>query len=276
MKNMHARLRTISLALLPILLALSLCCSSRTVRAEDPPSNVGPVLKLFKSGRLPPERQGTVVEMICNRGNEHDLRVVFDQLLQPQGFTPELQTKAIGWLADAAATRKVTPTGDLSGIVQTDFGKERPVRLAAIRAATAWKLSAASDALQSLATSPDASVELQRAAIEGLVAISGEDSQKTLLKLAANGQPMPVRMLAIAGLVGLDLKVASEQAATALSEASATDKPDAMLIAFFDRKEGSDALAAASKKRNSASTLPRWRCAICTRSAAVTRAYLRC
>ena len=127
--------------------------------------------------------------------------------------------------------------------------KETPVRLAAIRAAAAWKLTGASDELQKLATSADATPELQKAAIEGLVAISGNDSKATLLKLAAKGQPLPVRMQAIAGLVAIDLPLASEQAANALADSSANDKPNALLNAFFDRKDGTDALAAAVKKQ---------------------------
>jgi putative heme-binding domain-containing protein len=220
-----------------------------TALAEDPPSAVGPVLKLFKSGRLPPERQGTVVEMICNRGNEHDLRVVFDQLLLPEGFAPDLRLKTIGWLSEAATTRKVNPTGDLAAFTKLISAKELPVRLAAIRAAAAWKLSGASEELQKIATNANATPELQKAAIEGLVAISGNDSKSTLLKLAAKGQPLPVRMQAIAGLVAIDLELASEQAAAALAESSGTDKPNALLNAFFDRKDGTDTLAAALKKQ---------------------------
>lgn len=232
-----------------VVLTIAVATTASIARAEDPPSAVGPVLKLFKSGRLPPERQGTVVEMICNRGNEHDLRVVFDQLLLPEGFAPELRLKVIGWLSEAATTRKVNPTGDLAAFTKLISAKETPVRLAAIRAAAAWKLTGASEDLQKLATSSDATPELQKAAIEGLVAISGNDSKSTLLKLAAKGQPMSVRMQAIAGLVAIDLQLASDQAAATLADSSATDKPNALLNAFFDRKDGTDALAAALKKQ---------------------------
>ncbi len=242
----HRRMQFIVLGLLSLAI---LSVSGSTVRAEDPPSAVGPVLKLFKSGRLPPERQGTVVEMICSRGNEHDLRVVFDQLMMPEGFAPDLRLKVIGWLSEAASTRKVNPTGDLSKFTNLISAKETPVRLAAIRAAAAWKLAGASAELQALATSAEANPELQKAAIEGLVSISGVDSQATLLKLAAKGQAMPVRMQAIAGLVGINLPLASEQAALVLADLAAGDKPNALLNAFFDRKDGTAMLAAAVKKQ---------------------------
>ncbi len=94
------------------MLTLSPCLMAQ----EEVPSAVGPVMKLFKSGRLPAERQGTVVEMICDRGNEHDLRVVFDQVLRADGFQDDLRMKAIDWLTKAANNRKVKPVGDLTPI----------------------------------------------------------------------------------------------------------------------------------------------------------------
>ena len=234
----------------PFLLSLAvLTLATTTVRAEDPPSAVGPVMKLFKSGRLPPERQGTVVEMICNRGNEHDLRVVFDQLMMPEGFAPDLRLKVIGWLSDAASTRKVNPTGDLSAFTKLISSKETQVRLAAIRAAAAWKLVGALGELQSIATGADVVPELQKAAIEGLVSISGVDSKSTLLKLSAKDQPMTVRMQAIAALVGVDLPTASEQAAAALASSTTADKPNTLLNAFFDRKDGTETLARSEERR---------------------------
>ena len=106
-------------------LAVSFLVSTVDVAvADEPPSAVGPVLKLFKSGRLPAERQGSVVEMICSRGNEHDLRVVFDQLMLPDAFAADLKLKVINWLADAASTRKVIPNGDLSAFTKLISAKE--------------------------------------------------------------------------------------------------------------------------------------------------------
>ena len=242
-----SKLKCTRFALALLFASLTLAPVNR-VLADEPPSAVGPVLKLFKSGRLPPERQGSVVEMICNRGNEHDLQVVFDQLMA-DGFAADLKFKVINWLADAASTRKVIPNGDLSAFTKLIAAKEVPVRLAAIRAAAAWKLTGASDELQKLATSGEASDEVQKAAIDGLVAISGEDSKATLLKLAAKGQPIAVRMQAIAGLVAIDLALASEQAAMTLADSTATDRTNALLNAFLDRQGGSDALAAAIKKQ---------------------------
>lgn len=228
---------------------LAVLLSMTSLLADDPPSAVGPVMKLFQSGRLPAERQGTVVEMICNRGNEHDLKVVFDKVAQPEGFSAELRLKAMGWLGDAATTRKVKPAGDLTPLNQLVSTQQPALQLAAIRLAATWKVSSIAKSLQALATDEKSSADLQRAAIEGLVAIGDAGSKETLLKLAAPGRPIGVRLIAAAGLVGIDLPTAATQGAAVLKDATAQDNPAEMLDAFFNRKEGSDRLAAAIKER---------------------------
>ncbi len=215
--------------------------------AEDVPSAVGPVIKLFKSGRLPPERQGAVVEMICNRGNEYDLRVVFDQLVQASGFSSELRLKTLGWLATAASTRKVKPSGDLDSLSQLMENSDASLQLAAIRLASAWKLKSVAKSLQTIVTNDKTALDLKIAAIGGLVAIEGEDSKTTLIDLANRSRPMPIRIQAVTSLVSLDLELASQKASDLLADATINDKPQEMLTAFLDRRDGSDRLAFALK-----------------------------
>lgn len=238
---------------IPLRRFVLICCfvgvvSLSAALADDPPSAVGPVMKLFQSGRLPAERQGTVVEMICNRGNEHDLKVVFDKVAQPEGFSAELRLKAMGWLSDAATTRKVKPAGDLAALDQLVSAKQPALQLAAIRLAAAWKLTSIAKSLQALAIDERSSAELQRAAIGGLVAIGDAGSKETLLKLSGSGRPVGVRMIATAGLVGIDLSAAAAQGAVVLQAATAQDDPAEMLDAFFNRKEGSERLATEIKQ----------------------------
>src|SRR5579862_520387 len=103
--------------------------------ADEPASAVGPLMKLYQSGRLPAERQPAVVEMICNRGNEHDLRVVLDKVLTAEGTPAALRLKALGWLAEAARTRKVKPAGDLAPLTELVRSQDANLRLAAVRLA---------------------------------------------------------------------------------------------------------------------------------------------
>lgn len=244
--NRFARFR--SYARLLLIVVAGMVASSAAQCQEDPPSAVGPVMKLFKGGRVPAERQGTVVETICDRGNEHDLRVVFDRIIPADGFPKEVRLKALTWLLDAAITRKVKPTGNLEpviGLMETD---DAVLQLAVIRLAAAWKVDQITGRLEQIATSRNAAPELQQAAIAGLVTIGGESTRATLLTLADAGHPTSVRQLAVNGLTGIDLAMASRQAAQLLQQAKPTDNSHLILNAFFDRQQGSSQLASALKE----------------------------
>lgn len=221
--------------------------------ADEPASAVGPLMKLFQSGRLPAERQGTVVEMICNRGNEHDLKVIFDKIIEPEGFAPELRIKAMQWMTDAASTRKVKPAGQLTELEKLVVGKaasENPaLQQSAIKLASTWKDSAIAPALQVLAENAETRPELRRVAIDGLVSIGDAASKATLTKLVAKGSPLPVRMQAAAGLSGMDLPAACQAAASILAELTPKDAPEEMIAALLDRKNGADLLAAEIAKQ---------------------------
>ena len=229
--------------------AFDLC--SKTA-AEDPPRAISPVLKLFQGGRLPPERLGTVVEMICNRGNEHDLRVIFDRVMQEDGFTTELRLKSMGWLTEAALTRKIKPAGDLHGLYSLMNSNDPALQLAAIRLISTWRVSAVSKSLEVLATAEKASPELQHTAIDGLIAIADPESQHALLRLAESHRPITIRMQSVAGLVRLDLTAAAALAADIFSKASAQDNLEELLNAFCNHRDGTDQLATAMKDRKPA------------------------
>ena len=213
--------------------------------ADEPASAVGPLMKLYQSGRLPAERQPAVVEMICNRGNEHDLRVVFDRVIAADGMSEPLRLKTLGWLAEAARTRKVKPAGELGGLAQLVRSKESTLTAAAVRLAAVLSVAEVSPDLQKIARDPAAPADLQQAAIAGLVAIGGEPNRATLLQLASHGPGPGVRMQAVAAVVGFDPVAAAREAANVLAHLSAAEDPAVMLDAFLDRKDGSAVLARA-------------------------------
>jgi putative heme-binding domain-containing protein len=229
------------------LVGLLVCLGSGVALAQE--SAVGPLLKLFQSGKLPPERQGTVVEMICNRGNSNDLRIVLDRAIDPMGFQPELRLKSLGWLVDAAKTRKQKPAGDLSAIGKLVGGEEAKrnpaLQAAAIRLAATWKDEAVAPALAELALDKATAPDLQKAAIDGLVAIGNPSSQTALGKLVGPDYAIRVRMTAAGGLAGLDPAAAVKAAGEILASATPTDDPAPLLAPILDRKGGADLLAAA-------------------------------
>lgn len=209
----------------------------------------GPLLKLLQSGRLPPERQPAVVEMVCKKGNAQDLAFVFSQVLDPQAYSPELRRMALGFLADAARINKVKPDGDLSAIKQllaeSEAANDPAYALTVIRLASLWQVPAISEDLGRIATAEDADARLRAAAIDGLVTVGDGASKATIEQLAAPGRATPVRFLAISALASIDLEAAARQASDALAASTPKDDPTGLIEAFLNRKNGADALAAA-------------------------------
>lgn len=213
----------------------------------------GPLLKLLQSGRLPPERQPQVVEMVVNRGGPDELAYVLSQLLKDDGFAPPLRRQALVWLADAARVRKVQPSGDLSGITQllTADVTQRDAALGAgaIELAGLWKVTSARPQLQALANDTKTSATLRQPAIKGLASLGDKESQQTIRDLAAKGNSLHLRLLAAAELAAIDLDAAATAAGTILPAITSKDDPAPLLDALLGRKGGAEKLAAELAKQ---------------------------
>jgi putative heme-binding domain-containing protein len=225
------------LALLVLLPALA--------EEKSHPSAVGPVLKLYQSGRLPPARQPPVVEMICSRGNEYDLRVVYDQLLLPEGMDADLRGKALGWLNDAARLRRVKPDGNLSGLSSLLESPDASIRTAAVELAATWQVAEVAPVLERIVRDADSSDALRRIAIQGLIALQKDAAEPSLVELAKSGPSLVTRMHAIAALSSVNLPVAAQWAAAVILELPPQQDLGPLLNAFFERKEGPEYLAKA-------------------------------
>jgi putative heme-binding domain-containing protein len=204
----------------------------------------GPLVRLLESGRVAPERQGQIVEMICTRGEAADLAVVFQRLVKDDGFPPALRLRAAELLADAAVTRKVKPAGDLSAIAGLLSSQDKELQIAAIRLAAVWKLESVGEPLRTLAAYDKASEKLRQAAIDGLVSLGDSASKQALESLAASGQRTQVKLLAAAGLAKLDTATAARLGAAALAAANEKDDPTPLVDALLNRQEGAEQLAA--------------------------------
>ncbi len=229
---------------------LSLCGLASEAHAQGA---VASLRRLLESGRVPPDRQGQILEMICTRGEPDDLAVPFNLLSKPGALKPELQRKVIELLTDAATTRNVKPSGDLSPLAKLIDGpeaaKDRRLTAAAIRLAGVWKLAEVNDTVSKLAINDKANSSLRQAAIDALVAIGGTNNQKALEQLAAADKSTAIRIFAAAGLSRLDATAAATAAAKILSEVNANDDIGPLIDSILSRKDGADKLAAALKAK---------------------------
>lgn len=219
------------------------------VQAADPPSAVGSMLTLLKSGRVPEQRLGTIVKLICDRGNEHDLRYVFDQVVDGDWPT-ELKIDALTQLQNASSTRNVKPAGELTSIEKLLKSEVPTIQSLAIRLSGQWKLEGVYDALFQMSSSPSASAELKTTIISAMAKISPEKTKSLLIKLATESQNFSERSTAINTLTKVDITAAAALAAKTLATADVRESPAAILDGFLEQEGGSRILADAVSKSN--------------------------
>ncbi len=205
-------------------------------------SSVSPMMKLLKSGRVPASRQGTIIELICRKGNPEELGFIWEQIVNDK-FHGEVKEKSLIALKEAFQNRKIKPAGSLADISKLIDAKP-PVNQIAIELAGLWKVSGAAAKLQELALSANTAEKLRLAAIDALVSIGGPESIKAMQKLTQENSPADIRYLGAAALVTLDLK----QAITAGIKIMSTSKegdPTPFIEAILDTQGAADQLAAA-------------------------------
>jgi putative heme-binding domain-containing protein len=221
----------------------------RSAAAEGQPGPAGPIVNLIRSGRAPDERLGPLLELVCARGNAHDLRYVFERAVAPDGLNDAQRLAALQALAAAAEARKVVPEGDLSALSALLEHAHTGVRQAAVHLAGLWKVESLGPALRELVLHAQTPEPLRRSALESLVAIGGRDALQAVQHLLAEGQRMPMRYLGAAALVKLKPAEAAAQAAAVLAAGSEQDDPAVLVDAFLQQREGADRLAAALAQR---------------------------
>lgn len=225
-------------------LSLLVLATASTVALAD---GAGPILNLLKSGRVPPERLPTVVEMVCKKGNADDLAYILSQVIDPKAYPPELRLKTLDWLANATKINKVRPSGDLSVIknllADPQAAKAPAFTLAVLRLATLWQVPEMGAELKRILATASSDT-LRYAALDGLRTLGDADSQATIRDLATKGDSTQLRFAATAALAQLDLDAAARVAAAALAKATPQDDSARLVQAFLDRRQGSEKLAA--------------------------------
>jgi putative heme-binding domain-containing protein len=215
----------------------------------DAQGAVSSLRRLLESGRVPAERQGTIIEMICARGEADDLAVPFKLLTEPDRLTAETRRRVAELLLDAAVTRKVKPSGNLASITKLIDGEmaaqDRRLQATAIRLAAMWRVPQAANSLQGLATSDSTPAAARHAAIAALATIGGNENRHTIEQLVAASKNMSVRIEAAAALARLDTTAGAQAAADLLASAAASDELAPLLDALLGRQDGSDKLAKA-------------------------------
>lgn len=195
-----------------------------------------PMIKLLKSGKVPEDRQGTIIEMLGRRGTPDDLGFVYEKVLDPQGFTPIVRQKALSALSEAALTREKLPVGDLSklSLLIESPQSETGLRTIAITLAGLWKVAELIGPLTTVATGANTPEPTRLAAFEALATI-GKPSLAILTSLVDPKVEFKQRRGAVIALAKVDLQSAIEPAVTIVREATNSQDLVEVLAPFLSR-----------------------------------------
>jgi putative heme-binding domain-containing protein len=215
------------------------------------PAQDSSLVRLLKGGKIPAERQGTVIDMFGRRGTAADLTYLLGRVVAPEGFESTLRRRALDALADAARNRGTRPDGDLAPIMSlaADPALDPDTRARAARLAGLWTLPGALEPLAALASADATPAAVRAAAVEALANL-GEPARARLESLDSDGRPTVVRALAVAALARHDLAAAADRAAALLAASSDADDLTPLVAAFVNRQGGPEALAAALARRH--------------------------
>lgn len=227
----------------PILIALLLSLTPQLC-ADDPPSAVGSVLKLLKGGRVPESNLPRILDLICSKGNEHDLAYVFGQVAE--GTWPEnVQESVLSNLLAASQNRKVIPAGDHAPLLKLLASQNPSIQHLAIELAGAWKSTSATTVLQEHLAHAETGAQTRKVVLDSLVQIDPVAAQSAIDVVLKGDSPFDAKSIAVSALVKLHPQQAATAAATLLTKAGERDDPRPLLNAFLEHQKGSDLLAAA-------------------------------
>lgn len=216
-----------------------------SAQGDEPATKESPLVKMLRSGKVPEERQGAIVDMVGKRGNAADVLFLIQKATAPDGFSPALRLKALNAVTEAATTREVRPEGAGEAIGKLLDPKADPqVVLAAVRLAAALKAGKALPQVAVLAETKETSSEIRAAALDALASIGGTEAKSHVDALTKPGRPVGDRATAVAALLRLDPDAGSGRAAELLQEATGKDDLTPLVSAFLNRRDGADRLAA--------------------------------
>jgi len=205
------------------------------------------LLRIARTAKLPPQRQHELWRQVASLGGPEELSAVLDRAASgPDSVTAQQRAELLELLASVAASRKARPSDKPDRVLALLAHESTDLRIAAVRAAAAWKLEAARDRITSWARSHElgsAGEPLRLAAIDALAILGGEASRRALTGLAAAGESHATRRQAVLALVRLDPAAAAEGAADLLANWPAETDPSPLVAAFGSRQGGAAALA---------------------------------
>ncbi len=212
------------------------------LKAVESPSVVQPLMKLVRDGKLTTDREEGVLALIATLGGPAELGKVFDLAVAGQSSDAR-RISLLGALVETTIQRKTRPAGELARIENFLDSENDALAAAAIRGVGAWKLTALRGRLPATAANKDLANSRRAAAIEALAMLADREAKLSLQQLASVEDQPWLRQRAIAALVPLNPRFASQQAAAFLAVVDPEQtSPGDLVLPFLQHKSGVPAL----------------------------------
>lgn len=224
-------------------LAVHVAGPSRNCAAQEAASPAASMVNLLKSGRIPPERLGTILSLVCSRGNADDLAFILSEAAKPNHWPADVREAALKGLLTASQERSVKPSGDLAGLSQFLNDPSPTSQKLALQLIGEWKVTSLADVLAERTKSPTTQLPQRAAALDALLSIAPEAGQKLARELVSGEHPLAIRNAALQAIAKSDLTSAAQLASTQLSRFTPRDDLAPLLKAFLDVKDGTKVLA---------------------------------
>ena len=219
-----------------------LALSPQPAAASTP--SAAAMARLLESGRVPADRTADVLALITARGDGEDLAGVLKLM---SDLPPSSQAAVLTALADAARTRKVTPSGDLSAFTRYIESDSAEVRRAAVPLAALWKIESAAPGLKQVVSDSESPQAIRDAALDALMTLDQDAAADAVAAMTADDQPMPTRLRGVARLASLDTQAAADIAAEMLPAIDASGDPLPLVEPFLGQQSGPRLLARAMR-----------------------------
>jgi len=220
------------------------------LQAVESKNMVKPLVDLIKGGKVPKDREDSILTSIAGVGGAQELDLLLDSVLAKQSVPAARQATLLAALEQAARQRNVKPTGDLARIAPLLQSDNEPVRVFAARLAGLWQVEKLRAELLSLAKGSTTPGPVRQAALDGLVSLGGKETAEALLQMSAGDQPAGQRRHAVIALARFNPEEAADRAVEIVMAMKPTDDPTDVFTAFVGRKNGPELLAnAVSEKK---------------------------
>lgn len=220
------------------------------LEATGSPAAVRPLMEALRAGRIPRDREDSVLTLMASLGEPSDLGMILDTAIADAEQVPARTVALLDALGGAARRRKVAPSGDLLRLGGLIEHPEVSVRASAVRAAGLWKVGGLHERVLRLAKTSDSNPDIRRAAIDALALYGAPEDRAALDKLAGSDGSLAARAWSVIALAGLDLPAAAGRATEVLAADQRAEVADAVVAAFNTRQEGPQTLAAALKGKS--------------------------